>query len=69
MIILMMLWNEFLDLDFKNPQRFSLLFDQAKNRNKQNFVKKIFGDYEYFGGSNVTNVSLGLRKWKLRSKI
>ena len=37
MIFLMMLWNGFwgacyLDSDFKNPQRFSLLFDQAKKK-------------------------------------
>ena len=29
---------------FKNLQRFALLFDQVKNKNEQNFVKKIFGD-------------------------
>ena len=35
------MWNEKL----KNPQTFARLFDQAKNKNKQNFAKKIFGDY------------------------
>ena len=47
----------FLDLDFKNSRWFALLFDQAKNKNKQNFIKKIFSGYDYFGGYDVTNVS------------
>ena len=33
----------------------NFLFKQ-KAKNKQNFVKKIFLDYEYFGGLDVTNV-------------
>ena len=47
-----LIWRFLLDLDFQNPQRFTLLFDQAKNKSKQNFVKK-----KYFGGSDVKNVS------------
>ena len=55
---LMMLWSEFWGaFDLKNPQRFSLIFNQAKNENTQNLSKKPFVDYKYFGGSDVMNLS------------
>ena len=53
-----MLWNEFwgaFKITIKNPQQFVLLFYWA---NEQNFVKKIFVDYKYFGGSEF-----GCHEW------
>ena len=53
---------------FQVPERFALLLIKQKAKNKQNFVKNILVNHEYFGCSDATNwlqVNTHIKIWIL----